>query len=55
MDEEKLLEAARMLKENCEKHNFYKNASNLCEGCPFGVVGEPCPFDVGGMPEDWRI
>ena len=57
MDDEqkKLLAAAVLLKENCEKRNFYANDTNLCEGCVFAGVGEVCPIEGGGVPADWDL
>lgn len=55
-DNEKLLEAARMIQEHC------KNL-NLGDYCPFAIVGKKCGGDTNcllsnrqyGIPKDWGI
>ena len=50
--ERELLKAARLIKEYCDEHNFYKTG-DCCE-CAFAQKGECCPFD-GSVPADWEV
>lgn len=53
-EKDEVIAAAKLIKEHCEKNNFYKSEDGLCH-CVFVEGNACCPFETSSMPEEWEV